>query len=140
MRWSIEELFETYAMLFHREGWKFFKRIPTAVEETFRWLFKGHCSLSIWNLDYFLTKVLSFRLQKFIDFGYTDEGHEWDNNGNELPYKKAEKLKHELTIAIDSLERYNANRMNDMDEYNKIMRDMRRALDIIVTNYGHYWD
>ena len=72
MRWSIQELFMALSWQWTGWWWRKLTGSPKSIyrniETIFHWIFTGYTGESLWSLDWWLNRVIYFRLKKFAAY------------------------------------------------------------------------
>lgn len=170
MRWSVEELIKYWRYYSERNIYYWFRNFfinrKRRIKLLFRWIFKGYCEESLWNLDRYFSEVILFRLKKFQKMnkmGYPSQlenEEEWNSKLKEMIEKfeilinssiedeiDLSKCGFEKEIEIDG-KIFNAwtsgktdeERKADMEIYLKQHKNDSEALELFKELYFDLWD
>ena len=170
MRWSIEELIKYWRYYSERNMYywfrNFFSNRKRRIKLLFRWISKGYCEESLWNLDRYFSEVILFRLKKFQKMnkmGYPSQfknEEEWNSKLKEMIEKfeilinssiedeiDLSKCGFEKEVEIDG-KIFNAwtsgktdeERKADMEIYLKQHKNDSEALELFKELYFDLWD
>ena len=153
MRWSVEELIKYWRYYSEKKIYywfrNFFRNRKKRIKLLFRWLFKGYCEESMWNLDDYFSEVILFRLKKFQKMkrmGYPPQfknQEEWDNKLKEIIEKFEILINRSVENQVDLSKaglKKEIERKADMEAYLKQYKNDNEAIELFKELYFDLWD